>query len=117
VAAGVTAHQQDIEILAKHQRWLDAFARGDRQSLRGLTTEGFSLRDERTAPETNGPNAPAPQVSDIQVDVAGVGAVLTGRLRTVIDGVAHESQLSEVWVRNSQQQWALMGVRITPMAP
>ena len=115
-AVGVTADQNG-EILAKHQRWLEAFVRGDRQALRALTTEGFSLRDERTAPEIASRDGSAPQVSDVQIDVAGVGAVLTGRLRTVVDGVAHESQLSEVWVRNSQQQWALMGVRITPMAP
>jgi hypothetical protein len=113
----VTADRQNAAILARHERWLEAFVRGDRQSVRALTTDGFSLRDERAPAETNTPNGSAPQVSDIQIDVAGVGAVLTGRLRTVIDGVPHESQLSEVWVRNSQQEWALMGVRITPTAP
>lgn len=106
---------QHAEILARHTQWLNAVARGDRNTIRALTTEGFSLRDDRIGPGgTQGvPIAPA-QLSDVRVDVAGVGAVLSARIRPA-DGGQSESLLSEVWVRNDQQQWSLMGVRITPV--
>jgi hypothetical protein len=55
------------------------------------------------------------QISDVRIDVAGAGAVLTARLRSTADGVVKDSLLSEVWVRGDRQQWALMGVRITPV--
>jgi hypothetical protein len=106
---------QHAEILDRHERWLDAQKRGDRASLQTLTTESFSLRDER--PGQDGRNAGAASdwvVSDVRIDIAGVGAVLTARLRNVT-GVPNESLLSEVWVRDDQRRWALMGVRITPM--
>ena len=113
---GPATGQTHAEILAKHQRWLDAYSRGDTQVIRTLTTDGFSLLDERSAAEKNA-TAQEPEVSEVRIDVAGVGAVLTGRLRTMIQGVLNEAMLSEVWVRDGQQRWALMGVRITPVVP
>jgi hypothetical protein len=113
--SGLATGQTHAEILAKHERWLDAYSRGDGESIRTLTAEGFSVRDERSGAQKTGSSAQEPDVSDVRIDVAGVGAVLTGRLRTVIDGVPNEALLSEVWVRDGQQRWALMGVRITPV--
>ena len=104
-------------IFAKHVQWLDAYSRNDRPAMAGVTTAGFSLRDERTAQSANadaGGSTPA-QVTDVHIDVAGPGAVLTARLRSSAGGVTSESMLSEVWVRGEQQQWSLMGVRITPV--
>jgi hypothetical protein len=115
--AATVTDQQHAEIFAKHERWLDAYSRGDSQSLRTLTVDSFSLRDERAGQAKTGNTAGKPQVLDVRIDIAGVGAVLTGRLRTFTDGVPNDSLLSEVWVRDGQQQWALMGVRITPLAP
>ena len=85
--------------------------------MSALTANGFSLRDERTGRSANAAAATGTpmQVSDVHIDVAGVGAVLTARLRTTVDGVTTESMLSEVWVRGEQQRWSLMGVRITPV--
>ena len=104
-------------IFAKHVQWIDAYGRNDRQAMAGVTTAGFSLRDERAARSANadaGGSTPA-QVTDVHIDVAGPGAVLTARLRSSAGGVTSESMLSEVWVRGEQQQWSLMGVRITPV--
>ena len=109
---------QHAEILDRHERWLDAQKRGDRASLQTLTTESFSLRDERPGQDSRNAGAASDWlVSDVRIDIAGVGAVLTARLRSVIAGVPNESLLSEVWVRDDQRRWALMGVRITPMTP
>ena len=103
-------------MLASHSQWLEAYARGDERAVAAITAEGFSMRDERTGRNGAPVAAITPsQVSDIRVDVAGTGAVLTARLRTSIDGVVSESLLSEVWVRRDQQRWGLMGVRITPV--
>ena len=103
-------------IFAKHVQWFDAFGRGDQQAMADVTTAGFSLRDERSTRSANADasgSTPA-QVTDVHIDVAGPGAVLTARLHSTVDGRATESLLSEVWVRG-EQQWALMGVRITPV--
>jgi hypothetical protein len=110
---------RNAEILARHTQWLDAYARGDRAAARNFTTDGFSLRDERTGRDGRpaaGTITPA-QVSDIRIDVAGVGAVLSARVHSAVDGVVNESLLSEIWIRGDQQQWSLMGVRITPVEP
>jgi hypothetical protein len=110
------ADPQHAEILDRHERWLDAQKRGDRASLQTLTAESFSLRDERPGQDSRNAGAASDWlVSDVRIDIAGVGAVLTARLRSVIAGVPNESLLSEVWVRDDQRRWALMGVRITPM--
>lgn len=118
-AASSSAATDDPQaaIFAKHVQWLDAYGRNDRQAMAGVTTAGFSLRDERAPRSANADAAgstPA-QVTDVHIDIAGPGAVLTARLHNSVGGVASESLLSEVWVRGEQQQWALMGVRITPV--
>jgi hypothetical protein len=109
--------EQQAAIFARHVQWLDAYGRGDQSAMSSLTASGFSRRDERTGRSANAAASTGTpmQVSDVHIDVAGVGAVLTARLRTTVDGVTSESMLSEVWVRGEQQRWSLMGVRITPV--
>jgi len=109
--------EQQAAIFARHVQWLDAYGRSDQAAISTLTASGFSLRDERTGRSANAAASTGTpmQVSDVHIDVAGVGAVLTARLRTTVDGVTSESMLSEVWVRGEQQRWSLMGVRITPV--
>ena len=109
--------EQQAAIFARHVQWLDAYGRSDQSAMSTLTASGFSLRDERTGRSANAAASTGTpmQVSDVHIDVAGVGAVLTARLRTTVDGVTSESLLSEVWVRGDQQRWSLMGVRITPV--
>jgi len=109
--------EQQAAIFARHVQWLDAYGRSDQSAMSTLTAAGFSLRDERTGRSANAAASTGTpmQVSDVHIDVAGVGAVLTARLRTTVDGVTSESMLSEVWVRGEQQRWSLMGVRITPV--
>jgi hypothetical protein len=109
--------EQQAAIFARHVQWLDAYGRSDQAAMSTLTANGFSLRDERTGRSANAAASTGTpmQVSDVHIDVAGVGAVLTARLRTTVDGVTSESMLSEVWVRSEQQRWSLMGVRITPV--
>jgi hypothetical protein len=110
----VEADQQAV--MSGHSQWLDAYARGDQRTMATLTVEGFSVRDERSGRAGSPPAGIVPaQVSDVRIDVAGAGAVLTARLRTSVDGVVSESLLSEVWVRRDMQRWGLMGVRITPV--
>ena len=109
--------EQQAAIFARHVQWLDAYGRSDQSAMSTLTATGFSLRDERIGRSANAAASTGTpmQVSDVHIDVAGVGAVLTARLRTTVDGVTTESMLSEVWVRGEQQRWSLMGVRITPV--
>ena len=114
-APQVTA-QQHADILARHSQWLEAYARGDQRTLASVTAQGFSLRDERPAAGAGGKVTIADsQISEVRIDVVGIGAVLSARLRTTADGAPSDSMLSEVWVRGDQQQWMLMGVRITPV--
>jgi len=106
---------EHVAVFAGHSQWLEAYARGDQRMIAALTTAGFSLRDER-AGGAGTPNAlTSEQISDVRIDIAGAGAVLTARVRSTADGEPNDALLSEVWVRDEHQQWALMGVRITPV--
>jgi len=103
-------------VFAGHVQWLDAYTRGDQPAIAALAADGYSVRDERTGRTANASRTTTPlQVADVHIDLAGIGAVLTARLRSSVDGVPNESLLSEVWVRGAQQRWSLLGVRITPM--
>ena len=115
-AAAAPAGEVQSAIFARHVQWLDAYTHGDQAAIAALAANGYSVRDERTGRSANAGSTTTPlQVSDVHIDLAGVGAVLTARLRSSVDGVPSESLLSEVWVRGDQQRWSLMGVRITPV--
>ena len=108
--------EPESAILARHVEWLDAYTHGDQAAIAAIAADGYSVRDERTGRSANASSNSTPlQVSDVHVDLAGIGAVLTARLRSSVDGVPNESLLSEVWVRSGQQRWSLLGVRITPV--
>jgi hypothetical protein len=105
------------EILERHQRWFDAFERGDRATMASLAADNFSLVDQR--PE----RAPAASgrveriIQDLRVQVtAGIGAVLSGRIsETTTDAsTATIAMLSEVWIRRGDE-WRLVSVRMVPV--
>jgi hypothetical protein len=104
------------EILERHQRWFDAFERGDRAAMASIASENFSLVDQR--PE----RAPAVAgrvertIQDLRVQVTGgVGAVLSGRIaETTADVEATVAMLSEVWIRRGEE-WRLVSVRMVPV--
>ena len=118
----VTAADYDAaaerEILERHQRWFDAFERGDPATMASLAIDNFSLLDQR--PERAPVAGPVERtIHDVRVQVtAGIGAVLSGRITettTTNDGpVATVAMLSEVWIRQGEE-WKLVSVRLVPL--
>ena len=105
------------EILARHQRWFEAFERGDRAAMASLAADNFSLVDLR--PERASEARVERTIHDLRVQVtAGVGAVLSGRIAetTTADDAPATSvaMLSEVWIRRGED-WQLVSVRVVPV--
>ena len=103
------------DILERHQRWFDAFDRGDRATMASLASDNFSIVDERP-----GRAAVSGRVErtmrDIRVRVTGIGAVLSGQIAetATADEAATVSMLSEVWIRR-EETWQLVSVRMVPL--
>jgi hypothetical protein len=119
VTAADYAAASEREILERHQRWFDAFVRGDRATMASLAADNFSLLDQR--PE----RAPVAgrverSVDDLRVQVtAGIGAVVSGRIveTTSTDEplpVVTVAMFSEVWIRQ-REEWLLVSVRLVPL--
>src|SRR5436190_3637662 len=79
VAATAPDHEAaaEREIVERHQRWFDAFERGDRAAMASLAADNFSL-DQRPehAPAVSG--RVERTIRDVRVRVTGIGAVLSG---------------------------------------
>jgi hypothetical protein len=105
------------EILERHQRWFDAFEHGDRAAMASITSDNFSLVDQRTERAPNAPGRVEHSIQDVRVRVtAGVGAVLSGRIAgTNAADEATVAMLSEVWIRQAEE-WRLVSVRMVPLA-
>jgi hypothetical protein len=105
------------EILDRHQRWFDAFEHGDRATMASITSDNFSMVDQRPerAPIESG--RVQGSIQDVRVRVtAGVGAVLSARIaETTAANAATVAMLSEVWIRQADQ-WRLVSVRMVPLA-
>ena len=101
------------EILERHQRWFDAFDRGDRATMASLASDNFSIVDQR--PERV-PGRVDRTIRDIRVRVTGIGAVLSGQIAetATADGAATVAMLSEVWIRR-EEEWQLVSVRMVPL--
>ena len=114
-AAGEDQVTAEREILERHQRWFDAFERGDRATMAAIASENFSLVDQRPerAPGSSGPVRRT--IQDLRVQVTGgVGAVLSGRIADTTAGdEATVAMLSEVWIRRGEE-WRLVSVRMVP---
>jgi ketosteroid isomerase-like protein len=105
------------EILERHQRWFEAFERGDRAAMASLAADNFSLVDLR--PVRASEARVERTIHDLRVQVtAGVGAVLSGRIAetTTADDAPATSvaMLSEVWIRRGED-WQLVSVRVVPV--
>jgi hypothetical protein len=107
------------EILERHQRWFDAFERGDRPTMASLASNNFSLVDQRPERARGASGRVERTIQDLRVQVtAGIGAVLSGRIAettTVDDAPATTvAMLSEVWIRRGEE-WQLVSVRMVPL--
>ena len=119
VAESAYAAAAEREILERHQRWFDAFTRGDRETMASLAADNFSLLDQR--PE-RAPVAGRVErtISDLRVQVtAGIGAVVSGRITemTIADEplpAVSVAMFSEVWIRQGEE-WQLVSVRLVPL--
>ena len=101
------------DILERHQRWFDAFDRGDRATMASLASDNFSIVDKR--PE-RAPGRVERTIRDIRVRVTGIGAVLSGQIAetATADEAATVAMLSEVWIRR-EEEWQLVSVRMVPL--
>jgi len=104
------------EILERHQRWFDAFDRGDRATMASLASDNFSLADGRAehAPAVSG--RVERTIRDVRVRVTGIGAVLSGQIAetTTAGEAVPVTMLSEVWIRRGEE-WRLVSVRMVPV--
>ena len=108
------------EILERHQRWFDAFERGDRATMASLAADNFSLVDQRPERAPGASGRVERVIQDLRVQVtAGIGAVLSGRIAetTTADDapVITVAMLSEVWIRRGEE-WQLVSVRMVPLS-
>ena len=104
------------EILERHQRWFDAFHRGDRATMASLAAENFSLLDQRPDRTTVAPDRVG-FIHDLRVQVtAGIGAVVSGRITetSTPEEAPTVSMFSEVWIRQGEE-WQLVSVRLVPV--
>jgi hypothetical protein len=120
----VTAADYDAaaerEILERHQRWFDAFERGDRATMASLASDNFSLVDQRPERAPGASGRVERTIHDLRVQVtAGIGAVLSGRISetTAADDApaVTVAMLSEVWIRRGEE-WQLVSVRMVPLS-
>ena len=107
------------EILERHQRWFDAFERGDRATMASLASDNFSLVDQRPERAPGASGRVERTIHDLRVQVtADIGAVLSGRIAettTADDAPATTvAMLSEVWIRRGEE-WQLVSVRMVPL--
>ena len=107
------------EILERHQRWFDAFERGDRATMASLVSDNFSLVDQRPERAPGASGRVERTIHDLRVQVtADIGAVLSGRIAettTADDAPATTvAMLSEVWIRRGEE-WQLVSVRMVPL--
>jgi hypothetical protein len=119
VTAADYAAATEREILERHQRWFDAFERGDRATMASLAADNFSLLDQRPAPAPTVSGRIERTLHDLRVQVtAGIGAVVSGRITetTTTDGApaATVALYSEVWIRQGEE-WQLVSVRLVPL--
>jgi hypothetical protein len=115
--ASDSAATVEREILARHQRWFDAFERGDHATMASLASENFSLIDQRPEPAPAVSGRVERTIQDVRVEVTGgVGAVLSGRIAetTAENDAASVVLLSEVWIRRGEE-WRLVSVRMVPL--
>jgi hypothetical protein len=105
------------EILERHQRWFEAFERGDRATMASIASDNFSLVDQRPEGAPTPAGGVARTIQDVRVRVtAGVGAVLSGRIAdTAAADQSTVAMLSEVWIRQAEE-WRLVSVRMVPLA-
>jgi ketosteroid isomerase-like protein len=105
------------EILERHQRWFQAFEHGDRATIASITTDNFSLVDQRPERAPTATGRVEHTIQDVRVRVtAGVGAVLSGRVaETTSANQATVAMLSEVWIRQAEE-WRLVSVRMVPLS-
>ena len=104
------------DILERHQRWFDAFDRGDRATMASLAADNFSIVDERPGRPPAGSGPVERTIRDVRVRVTGIGAVLSGQIaETPAAGDAVPvAMLSEVWIRR-EETWQLVSVRMVPL--
>jgi hypothetical protein len=105
------------EILDRHQRWFEAFERGDRATMTSFASENFSLVDQRPERASAASGRVARTIHDVRVQVTGgVGAVLSGQIdETTANEAATVAMLSEVWIRRGDE-WRLVSVRMVPLS-
>jgi hypothetical protein len=120
-AAATPDHAAAVEreILERHQRWFDAFERGDRATMASLASDNFSFVDQRPERAPGASGRVERTIHDLRVQVtAGIGAVLSGRIAettTADDAPATTvAMLSEVWIRRGEE-WQLVSVRMVPL--
>ncbi|MGH9349435.1 MAG: RodZ domain-containing protein [Vicinamibacterales bacterium] len=119
VSDSTPATDAEREILRITRRWFEAYFGGDPAGMAEVTTEDFSLTDQRgqrlptTMPDVDR------SMQQVRIEVAGDGAVLSARLteRAVIDGQVRQyvSLVSGVWIRRDGR-WRLMGMRFVDPA-
>ncbi len=107
------------EILERHQRWFDAFERGDHATMASLVSGNFSLVDQRPERAPGASGRVERTIQDLRVQVtAGIGAVLSGRIAETTSAddapATTVAMLSEVWIRQGEQ-WQLVSVRMVPL--
>jgi hypothetical protein len=103
-------------ILERHQRWFEAFNRGDRATMASFASDNFSLADERAAHGPAVSGRVERTIRDVRVRVTGVGAVLSGQIAetTTAGEVVPAAMLSEVWIRRGEE-WQLVSARMVPV--
>ena len=103
-------------ILERHQRWFEAFNRGDRAAMASFASDNFSLVDQRSDRPPAAPGRVEPTIRDVRVRVTGIGAVLSGQIAetTAAGEAVPVAMLSEVWIRRGEQ-WQLVSARMVPV--
>jgi hypothetical protein len=103
-------------ILERHQRWFEAFNRGDRATMASFASDNFSLADERSPHGPGVSGRVEHTIRDVRVRVTGVGAVLSGQIAetTTAGEVVPVAMLSEVWIRRGEE-WQLVSARMVPV--
>jgi len=103
-------------IVERHQRWFEAFNRGDRAAMASFAADNFSLADERSAHGSAVSGRVERTIRDVRVRVTGIGAVLSGQIAetTTAGEAVPVAMLSEVWIRRGEE-WQLVSARMVPV--
>ncbi len=103
-------------ILERHQRWFEAFNRGDRAAMASFASANFSLADQRSDRAPAVPGRVERTTRDVRVRVNGIGAVLSGQIAetTTAGEAVPVAMLSEVWIRRGEE-WQLVSARMVPV--